>query len=68
MDQKLIGSALLAGLAAFLLDGSSAAFLRGQIMPWLGPIAPLGAVLPELTTAAGILCLVAILILWLRPH
>ena len=35
MDQKLIGTAFLAALAAALLDADSAAFLRDLVGPWL---------------------------------
>ena len=70
MDQKLIGTAFLAALAAALLDADSAAFLRDLVGPWLRSplLAPLAGALPELQTGAGILCLVAIPILWLRPR
>ena len=37
MDQKLIGTAFLAALAAALLDADSAAFLRDLVGPWLRP-------------------------------
>ena len=69
MDQKLIGTAFLAALAAALLDANSAAFLRDLVGPWLRSplLVPLAGALPELQTGAGILCLVAIPILWLRP-
>jgi hypothetical protein len=70
MDQKLIGTAFLAALAAALLDANSAAFLRDLVGPWLRSplLVPLAGALPELQTGAGILCLVAIPILWLRPR
>ena len=70
MDQKLIGTAFLAALAAALLDTNSAAFLRDLVGPWLRSslLVPVAGVLPELQTGAGILCLVAIPILWLRPR
>ena len=61
MEQKLVGTALLAGLAAFLLDPGSASLVRGQLAPMLNTLATTAA-------AAGILCLVAIPILWLRPR
>ena len=69
MEQKLVGTALLAGVAAFLLDPGSAEWVRGQLVPLVAalPQLPTGA-LPQLPTAAGILCLVAIPILWLRPR
>lgn len=70
MDQKLIGTAFLAALAAALLDADSAAFLRDLVGPWLRSplLVPLAGALPELQTGAGILCLVAIPIMWLRPR
>jgi hypothetical protein len=70
MDQKLIGTAFLAALAAALLDANSAAFLRDLVGPWLRSplLVPLAGALLELQTGAGILCLVAIPILWLRPR
>jgi len=71
MEQKLVATALLAAIAAFLLDPSSAALVRSQLGAQLGQLGQLGAltaVLPQLPTAAGILCLVAIPILWLKPH
>ena len=70
MDQKLIGTAFLAALAAALLDANSAAFLRDLVGPWLRSplLVPLAGALPELQTGAGILCLVTIPILWLRPR
>ena len=70
MDQKLIGTAFLAALAAALLDADSAAFLRDLVGPWLSSplLVPLAGALPKLQTGAGILCLVAIPILWLRPR
>ena len=70
MDQKLIGTAFLAALAAALLDANSAAFLRDLVGPWLRSplLVPLAGALPELQTGARILCLVAIPILWLRPR
>ena len=70
MDQKLIGTAFLAALAAALLDADSAVFLRDLVGPWLRSplLVPLAGVLPQLQTAAGILCLVAIPILWLKPR
>ena len=69
MDQKLIGTAFLAALAAALLDADSAAFLRDLVGPWLRSplLVPLAGALPQLQTGAGILCLVAIPIMWLRP-
>ena len=68
MEQKLVATALLAAIAAFLLDPSSAALVRSQLGAQLGQLGALTAVLPQLPTAAGILCLVAIPILWLKPH
>ncbi|CAK6695873.1 hypothetical protein OGCDGJMD_01926 [Cyanobium usitatum str. Tous] len=70
MDQKLIGTAFLAALAAALLDADSAAFLRDLVGPWLRSplLVPLAGALPQLQTGAGILCLVAIPIMWLRPR
>ena len=68
MEQKLVATALLAAIAAFLLDPSSAELVRNQFGAQLGQLGPLMAALPQLPTAAGILCLVAIPILWLRPH
>lgn len=77
MDQKLIGTALLTGIAAFLFDPGSAPWMRAQLAPLLsklpataaGPaLAPLGEVLPQLNIAVGILCLIAIPILWLKPN
>ena len=70
MDQKLIGTAFLAALAAALLDANSAAFLRDLAGPLLRSplLGPLAGALSELQTGAGILCLVAIPILWLRPR
>lgn len=70
MDQKLIGTAFLAALAAALLDADSAAFLRDLVGPWLRSplLVPVAGALPELQTGAGIICLVAIPILWLRPR
>ena len=70
MDQKLIGTAFLSALAAALLDADSAAFLRDLVGPWLRSplLVPVAGVLAELQTGAGILCLVAIPILWLRPR
>ena len=70
MDQKLIGTAFLSALAAALLDADSAAFLRDLVGPWLRSplLVPVAGVLPELQTSAGLLCLVAIPILWLRPR
>jgi hypothetical protein len=70
MDQKLIGMAFLAALAAALLEADSAAFLRDLVGPWLRSplLVPVAGVPPELQTGAGILCLVAIPILWLRPR
>ena len=70
MDQKLIGTAFLAALAAALLDANSAAFLRDLVGPWLRSplLVPLAGALLELQTGAGILCLVAFPILWLRPR
>jgi hypothetical protein len=70
MDQKLIGTAFLAALAAALLDADSAAFLRDLVGPWLSSplLVPLAGALPQLQTGAGILCLVAIPIMWLRPR
>jgi len=70
MDQKLISTAFLAALAAALLDTNSAAFLRDLVGPWLRSplLVPVAGVLPELQTGAGILWLVAIPILWLRPR
>ena len=69
MDQKLIGTAFLAALAAALLDADSAAFLRDLVGPWLRSplLVPLAGALPQLQTGAGILFLVAIPIMWLRP-
>ena len=70
MDQKLIGTAFLAALAAALLDADSAAFLSDLVGPWLSSplLVPLAGALPQLQTGAGILCLVAIPIMWLRPR
>jgi hypothetical protein len=68
MEQKLVATALLAAVAAVLLDPGSAALVRRELAPLLGQLAPLAAVLPQLLTGAGILCLVAIPILWLKPH
>ena len=70
MDQKLIGTAFLAALAAALLDADSAAFLRDLVGPWLRSplLVPLAGALPQMQTGAGILCLVAIPIMWLRPR
>ena len=69
MEQKLVVTALLAAIAAFLLDPSSADLVRSQLATSLGQLGPeLTAVLPQLPTVAGILCLVAIPILWLKPH
>ena len=55
MDQKLIGTAFLAALAAALLDANSAAFLRDLVGPWLRSplLVPLAGALPELQTGAG---------------
>ena len=68
MEQKLVATALLAAVAAFLSGPSSAALVRSQLATQLGQLGPLTAVLPQLPTAAGSLCLVAIPILWLKPH
>ena len=70
MDQKLISTAFLAALAAALLDTNSAVFLRDLVGPWLRSplLVPVAGVLSELQIGAGILCLVAIPILWLRPR
>jgi hypothetical protein len=42
--------------------------VRNQLATQLGQLGALTAVLPQLPTVAGILCLVAIPILWLKPH
>jgi hypothetical protein len=77
MEQKLIGTGLLVATAAVLLDSGSSVMVRSQLTPVLtqlattaaGPVVePFIAVLPQLLTAVGILCLVAIPILWLKPH
>ena len=70
MDQKLLSTAFLAALAVAMLDADSAAFLRNLVGPWLRSplLVPVAGVLPELQTGAGILCLVAIPILWLRQR
>ncbi len=70
MNQNLFNTAFLTALAAALLDANSAAFLRDLVGPWLSSplLVPVAAVLPELQTGAGILCLVAIPVLWLRPR
>jgi len=77
MEQKLIGTGLLVAISAVLLDARSAELVRSQLTPVLTRLATTAAgpvvgtflsVLPQLLTAAGILCLVAIPILWLKPH
>lgn len=65
MEQKLVATALLAAVAAFLFDPSSAALVRSQLATQVGPLTE---VLPQLPTIAAILCLVAIPILWLKPQ
>jgi len=77
MEQKLLGTGLLVAIAAVVLDSRTAELLQSELAPVLtqlattaaGPVvAPIITVLPQLLTAAGILCLVAIPILWLKPH
>lgn len=68
MEHKLVATALLAAVAAFLLSPSSADVVRNQLATQLGQLGALTAVLPQLPTVAGILCLVAIPIFWLKPH
>jgi hypothetical protein len=77
MEQKLIGTGLLVAISAVLLDSRSAELVRSELTPVLtqlattaaGPVvAPFLSVVPQLLTGAGILSLVAIPILWLKPH
>ena len=77
MQSRLILSALLAALAALLLDAERAQQLRDALLAglfWIArqwPDLGLGALAPlvqPLPTAAAIVLLLLIPISWLKPH